>query len=293
MGTTIPYYLRLVSSTCGVSYRVSWSVSTPFYANDAEPNDSYSVGIPMDLSGSWYDGHIGFENATDDDYYRFTHPGGDFSVTLSAEHVGASEGSMTLAMMNSNGAGFGTFVVPVGASSTPLTNTFTVADLPAGANYSMYLSDVTCGVSYRIHCATDADMDGICDGADLCPDGPEPGTPCDDGDTTTVNDVIASDCACTGDITTGMAQNTTADSDLHIWPNPATDEVWIDAHGGSGATYRIVLLDLMGRAVLTADPIADNGHGQLVLQLGSITQGTYVIQLFGNGRSWSRRIVKM
>jgi len=90
-----------------------------------------------------------------------------------------------------------------------------------------------------------------------------------------------------------MAQNTTADSDLHIWPNPATDEVWIDAHGGSGATYRIVLLDLMGRAVLTADPIADNGHGQLVLQLGSITQGTYVIQLFGNGRSWSRRIVKM
>lgn len=293
MGTTIPYYLKLVSSTCGVSYRISWSVSAPFYASDAEPNNYYDIGIPMDLSGSWYDGHIGFDNATDDDYYRFAHPGGSFSVTVSAEHMGTGEGTMGLAVMNSNGAGFGTFVVPVGGSSTPLTNTFTIADLPAGSNYSMYLSDVTCGVSYRIHCANDADQDGVCDGDDLCAGGPEPGTPCDDGNAGTVNDVITADCECEGDITTGVSAVDPAGNELRIWPNPTTAEVWIDAGAEPGATFVVGVLDLMGRTVLASGPNVANGQGQLVVDLSSITQGTYVIELRSNGKSWSRRIVKM
>jgi hypothetical protein len=44
----------------------------------------------------------------------------------------------------------------------------------------------------------DADNDGTCDELDLCPGGPEPGTPCDDGEPSTLNDVIQPNCTCAG-----------------------------------------------------------------------------------------------
>lgn len=44
----------------------------------------------------------------------------------------------------------------------------------------------------------DSDGDGTCDAEDVCPDGPEPGTPCDDMDETTINDVINEECLCVG-----------------------------------------------------------------------------------------------
>jgi hypothetical protein len=45
----------------------------------------------------------------------------------------------------------------------------------------------------------DADMDGTADCIDVCPGGPEPFSPCDDGDANTGNDVVQSDCSCAGE----------------------------------------------------------------------------------------------
>jgi len=44
----------------------------------------------------------------------------------------------------------------------------------------------------------DTDMDGVCDADDICEGGPEPGSPCDDGNENTFNDVVNSDCECIG-----------------------------------------------------------------------------------------------
>lgn len=38
----------------------------------------------------------------------------------------------------------------------------------------------------------------LCDDVDFCPNAPEPGTPCDDGNPNTVNDLIRPDCECAG-----------------------------------------------------------------------------------------------
>ncbi|MEO8588004.1 MAG: SBBP repeat-containing protein, partial [Flavobacteriales bacterium] len=184
-GTVIPYYLHVVSNGCGVSYRVSYTVTPPLFNGDAEPNNS-TPGTAMDLNAGEQQGHIGFHNTTDDDYYAFTHPGGPWSITVSAEHAGTGAGTMTLVVINNPGTVFGTFTVPVGGSSSALTNTFTIPSLPAGTIYRVKLSDVTCGVSYRIHCYDD-DGDGTCNGSDLCAGGPEPGTPCNDGNSATIN----------------------------------------------------------------------------------------------------------
>jgi hypothetical protein len=58
----------------------------------------------------------------------------------------------------------------------------------------------TCSFEVEVY-MIDSDGDGVCDEFDLCPGGPEPGTPCDDGDPLTIDDVITPDCICAGTAT--------------------------------------------------------------------------------------------
>ncbi len=53
----------------------------------------------------------------------------------------------------------------------------------------------TCGCGVA---DTDIDADGIPDCIDPCPYGPSPGTACDDGDASTTNDIIGTNCQCHG-----------------------------------------------------------------------------------------------
>ncbi|MBL0045811.1 MAG: hypothetical protein IPP33_15865 [Flavobacteriales bacterium] len=41
------YYLSLASNTCGVSYRFSYTVTPPVFANDAEPTDGSGTAITI------------------------------------------------------------------------------------------------------------------------------------------------------------------------------------------------------------------------------------------------------
>ncbi|MEZ4739211.1 MAG: hypothetical protein R2818_07590 [Flavobacteriales bacterium] len=41
------YYLSMVSSNCGVSYRFSYTVTPPVFANDVEPNDGSTTAIVL------------------------------------------------------------------------------------------------------------------------------------------------------------------------------------------------------------------------------------------------------
>lgn len=60
-------------------------------------------------------------------------------------------------------------------------------------------------VNFGFVCVDD-DGDGLCNGMDDCPQSTDnPGTPCNDGDPATFNDVIDENCNCTGIIPTGVA----------------------------------------------------------------------------------------
>ena len=48
---------------------------------------------------------------------------------------------------------------------------------------------------------SDIDNDGTLDCLDVCANGPEPGSPCDDGNASTGNDVIQANCTCAGETT--------------------------------------------------------------------------------------------
>ncbi|MEZ4738205.1 MAG: lamin tail domain-containing protein [Flavobacteriales bacterium] len=57
---------------------------------------------------------------------------------------------------------------------------------------------LTCSTPGAANTFPDADNDGTVDCLDVCPGGPEPGTPCDDLNASTGNDVIQGDCSCAG-----------------------------------------------------------------------------------------------
>ena len=199
LGNEQLYYLHVFGSTiCGVSYRFNYSVTQPVFGDDPEPNNSIgqATGLDLDLGGS--PGRLDFFYDNTSDYFGLTlGADGTIEIGMEAENAGAA-GTMNFTLLNAFGGLVQATTFPVGGGSTPALGTFTSNMLTAGTYY-IRLDNAPCGTSYRFLC-NDDDNDGTCNGFDLCPGGPEPGTPCDDLDSTTGNDVILSDCSCAGQL---------------------------------------------------------------------------------------------
>ena len=199
LGNEQLYYLHVFGSTiCGVSYRFNYSVTQPVFGDDPEPNNSIgqATGLDLDLGGS--PGRLDFFYDNTSDYFGLTlGADGMIEIGMEAENAGAA-GTMNFTLLNAFGGLVQATTFPVGGGSTPALGTFTSNMLTAGTYY-IRLDNAPCGTSYRFLC-NDDDNDGTCNGFDLCPGGPEPGTPCDDLDSTTGNDVILSDCSCAGQL---------------------------------------------------------------------------------------------
>ncbi|MCB9183340.1 MAG: T9SS type A sorting domain-containing protein [Flavobacteriales bacterium] len=198
-GTEQVYYLNLDgASVCGASYRFNYSVDAPVFADDTEPNNSTVQALLIDLNASAVPGRVNFEYDNTSDYFKVDHPGGILTVDIAAENAGAA-GLMTVHIRNSAGSALATnSAAAVGANGVPATSTTaTGTSVAAGTYYIEVVSTAVCGVSYSLNCYDD-DNDGTCNAFDLCPGGPEPGTPCDDGDACTINDIIGAGCSCAG-----------------------------------------------------------------------------------------------
>lgn len=103
---------------------------------------------------------------------------------------------------------------------TPETDTDgdTWADCVDGCpNDAMKMAPGICGCGQA---DTDNDGDGVLDCFDTCPGGPEAGSPCDDADPTTANDIVDADCICAGTSTMGtvtLAINTDGNGSQTSW----------------------------------------------------------------------------
>jgi hypothetical protein len=140
------------------------------------------------------------------------------------------------------------------------------------------------------NCLNDADGDGVCDelevagctNMDACnydelatdDDGSciLVGDACDDGDETTINDVINADCDCVGEVD-GVEEARLA---FGMFPNPTTGEVTLQVAGfHTGVTVSV--LDGAGRVVWTEQNVALQGN--TVLDLSALSSGTYNVML--------------
>lgn len=116
-----------------------------------------------------------------------------------------------------------------------------------------------------------------------------PGTPCDDDSTETVNDTWTAECLCVGELTTAIAA-TAAASEPAVWPNPTTGLVYISA-GQAKSPSRVRVSDALGRVITT--PITrTGGASQWLLDLSSAPSGIYLIELESEGVRSVQRVVK-
>ena len=116
-----------------------------------------------------------------------------------------------------------------------------------------------------------------------------PGSPCDDDSTQTVNDTWTAECLCVGELSTAIT-SATAPSEPALWPNPTTGMVFISA-GQATSPSNVRVSDALGRT-LTTPVTRVGGASPWVLDLSSAPAGVYLIELESNGVRSVQRVVK-
>ena len=194
------YYLLVQSiDGCGISYKLRYDLAPAVFANDPGANNSFPTAVILNPDSATATGHLNFTHIGDDndDRYRVVLPSaGNMSFDFEAENAAGS--TVRIYLYNSGGGQITSFDAAVGAGHTPTSTAVSFNGLASGTYYLLLQSIVGCGISYAINC-NDNDNDGTCNYFDLCPGGPEPGTPCDDGSACTVGDMITLACTCAGE----------------------------------------------------------------------------------------------
>lgn len=128
---------------------------------------------------------------------------------------------------------------------------------------------------------TDTDQDGLPDCMDNCPGLTGAiGDTCDDGDSTTVMDIITADCVCQGTITTGI-HGAAEELGMFLWPNPTSDRAFTIRmlHANVGGTVDLFVRDASGRQIyaLTGDVMFTR---EIAVQLPQGTaSGLYIVEV--------------
>ncbi len=258
------YFLQFTSDACGTSYRYSYDVSPPVFADDMEDNDAWNSANTsvIDLNMGAVEGRLNFNYDDNTDYYKvILNAVTTITINSRAENANAS-GTYDVRLFSGSVALLNTHEFAVGNGSVPASDTWTSASLAAGTYYLQALN-APCGTSYTFDCFDD-DSDGTCNGADVCAGGPEPGTPCDDGNPDTENDEIGTNCLCSG-IILGIAEANES-STLRVWPNPAHGNTLFLSENTSGQ-----IMDATGKQV-------NSFQRTMVVNIHDLAPGMYVIR---------------
>ncbi len=130
------YLVSIVSNVCGMSYRFSYSVTPPVFANDPEPNDASGTATVLAHS-TQQTGQINFSTfGENSDYYRIHLPSnGIFNLQWEAEHSGASPGTATATLRQTSTSVVQTWTLGVGANSTTSSETVSMTCRGDGQDY--------------------------------------------------------------------------------------------------------------------------------------------------------------
>ncbi len=118
-----------------------------------------------------------------------------------------------------------------------------------------------------------------------------PGSPCDDGDSATINDMWSSLCQCIGDLSTEVGPASFLAPPSAVWPNPVTDVLNITTSGTPAGGARISIIDMNGRVVRSLANVAVQDR-TLTIPVADLADGLYTLRIGDGLRSRHQRFVK-
>ncbi|MED5318579.1 MAG: T9SS type A sorting domain-containing protein, partial [Bacteroidota bacterium] len=150
-------------------------------------------------------------------------------------------------------------------------------------------------------CLNDTDGDGVCDELEIVgcmqleacnwnEDATEPddscefpGDACDDGDDTTINDVITADCDCVGEV--DRVDEFTRWG-IALFPTPVQDVMHLQFRGEAQGVASLVIQNAAGRIIRT-----DQIQGDATVDVSTLSGGVYFVSVEGAWGAATRRVV--
>ena len=117
-----------------------------------------------------------------------------------------------------------------------------------------------------------------------------PGTPCDDGNPDTGDDIWTEGCVCSG--VTGITTTDALASMVKVHPNPTNDLLWISLSDPAGRNVSIDLTDGLGRSIQRMDLGRPGGPWQGSMDLTDVSSGVYTLIFTVDGHMHTERVIK-
>jgi len=149
---------------------------------------------------------------------------------------------------------------------------------------------------------SDMDGDGIGDVCDMDIDGDGtpnitdcsahdsavfPGASCDDGDESTVEDIVHDDCTCAGQALVGLDELSTIE--LSVYPNPSRDILNLSFLTQDKGVVNYEIVDLSGKTILRQRTNESQGKVQESMNINSLSNGSYLIRITTAGQAVTKR----
>lgn len=117
-----------------------------------------------------------------------------------------------------------------------------------------------------------------------------PGSPCDDQDPLTQNDVYTASCDCQG--INGINDAEINLSNVSLFPNPGSSEFTIKYVAGHNEKLQIEVFSMTGQKVTSVAVIASTGENMIVVDAQNWSQGMYQIQVNGANGTYHMKWMK-
>jgi hypothetical protein len=104
------------------------------------------------------------------------------------------------------------------------------------------------------------------------------GSPCDDGNAETLNDVISSSCLCEG-IVNDVIERELKNS-IKCFPNPASEKVVVQFNAFNSGKANCTLTDSNGKICLQQAYVLSAGENTIALEIGFLAVGQYNVSIY-------------
>lgn len=104
------------------------------------------------------------------------------------------------------------------------------------------------------------------------------GSPCDDGNTETLNDVINSSCLCEG-IVNDVSERELKHS-IKCFPNPATEKVVVQFNTFNSGKANCIITDSNGKICVQQEYVLSAGENTIALEIGFLPVGQYNVSIY-------------